>query len=46
MALVIRVKALKQVVAAAEELAQIPWVTKPREVITSPITSVLLGVDA
>jgi hypothetical protein len=45
-ALVIRVKTLKQVVAATEELAQSVWVIDPREVSTSLVTSVLLGVDA
>jgi hypothetical protein len=45
-ALVIRVKALKKVVVAVEELAQRPRVVEPGEIITSPTAAVLLGVNA
>jgi hypothetical protein len=45
MALVVGVKALEQVVAAAEELAQSPQVIEPGEVGTNLVTCVLLGVD-
>jgi hypothetical protein len=45
MALVVGVKALEQVVAAAEELAQSPRVIEPGEVGTNLVTCVLLGVD-
>jgi hypothetical protein len=46
MALVVGVKVLEQVVVAAKELAQSPWVAKLREVGTSPVSAVLLRVNA
>jgi hypothetical protein len=45
MALIVGVKALKKVVATAEELAQSPQVVEPREVSTNPATTVLLRVN-
>jgi hypothetical protein len=45
MALIVGVKALKKVVATAEELAQSPQVIEPREVSTNPATTVLLRVN-
>jgi hypothetical protein len=46
MALIIRVKALKMVVATIEELAQSPRVVEPREFRTSLAAVILLEVDA
>jgi hypothetical protein len=44
-ALVVRVKSVEKVVAAAKELAQSPWVIEPREISTSPTAAILLRVD-